>query len=119
MSGKSFLIKKIIERSLYDDEHNALSIVPERVIWIYGGNTCQPMHEELSRLVDRVPISIIQFDGSLIVDDILDSSRKTILILDDMQQEICENKELSNALASPIISTVEEGHISGTSFRVV
>jgi GTPase SAR1 family protein len=80
-SGKSTFTKRLIENRMFEP-------FPERIVWCYG--IYQPLYDEMLTL----GVEFIEgFPSELY--ETLDSSKSTLIVIDDLMDEVQDNKTLT------------------------
>jgi hypothetical protein len=80
-SGKSTFTKRLIENRMFEP-------FPERLVWCYG--IYQPLYDEM------LPLGVEFIEGfPAELYDSLDSSKPTLVVIDDLMDEVQDNKMLA------------------------
>lgn len=86
MSGKSTWIKKVL---IHSDQ--LIRPVPDRILWIY--KRWQPLYDELKYWIPSI-VFIEGITEDIKYDTVINSRKRTLLIIDDMMKDATQDKEI-------------------------
>jgi ABC-type dipeptide/oligopeptide/nickel transport system ATPase component len=84
-SGKTVWVKKFLENA-----DKMIDRKVDQIIYCFGEN--QPIYEEMLQKLPHIQF----YEGFLQIKDLTDPSFHTLMVIDDLQNELLDNLELAN-----------------------